>query len=260
MQVSHIAASLQTPALARLAQFVQHHREQWSEAEEAPDLERFEHELHAHIMAVERDLLVEELSRYDVTADEVTIDGMAYRQSLASTETYVSAAGPVTVTRHLYCPAGRSSKSVCPLELRAGIVGGLWTPRAARQGAFVMAHLTPREGAALFVELGGMQPSRSTLDRLPKTLSACWEAKRADWEATLRASETVPQEAAVVAVSLDGVMTPMTPEAAEAAPEQGAPASLPPRHYREGSSPYFPVKRLGCGRGTAAGVGLMFKV
>lgn len=240
MQVSHIAANLQTPALARLAQFIRHHREQWSEEAEAPDLERFEHELHEHVMAVERDLLAEELSRYDVIADEVMIDGRAYRQSLESTETYVSAAGPVRVSRHLYRPAGRSSKSVCPLELRAGIVGGLWTPRAARQGAFVIAHLTPREGAALFGERGGMQPSCSTLDRLPKTLSACWEAKREDWETILRASETVPPEATVLAVSLDGVMTPMTPEAAETAPQQGkagqgATASSPPRHYREAS-------------------------
>ncbi len=240
MQVSHITDGLQTPALSRLAQFIRRHRSQWQQAAEPPNLERFERELHDHVMAVERDLLAEELSRYDVTADEVTIDGSPYRQSLESPETYLSAAGPVTVTRHLYRPAGRSTKSVCPLELRAGIVGGLWTPRAARQGAFVRAHLTPREGAALFGELGGMQPSRSTLDRLPKTLSACWEAQRVDWEATLRAPETVPQEAVVLAVSLDGVMTPMTTGAPEeesgpAAPEPAASAASPPRHYREAS-------------------------
>jgi hypothetical protein len=166
MQVSHITDGLQPPALWRLAQFIRQRRGQWPQAAEPPDLERFEHELHAHIMAVERDLLADELSRYDVTADEVTIDAIPYRRSLESTETYLSAAGPVSVTRHLYRPAGRSTKSVCPLEVRAGIVGGLWPPRAARQGAFVMAHLTSREGAALFAELGGLQPSRSTLDRM----------------------------------------------------------------------------------------------
>jgi hypothetical protein len=46
-----------------------------------------------------------------------------------------------------------------------------------------MAHLTPREGATLFAALGGMQPSARTLDRLPKTVSARWEAKRERWEA-----------------------------------------------------------------------------
>jgi hypothetical protein len=233
VQVSHIPDVLQTPALWRLAQFIRQHRQQWQQAEEAPDLERFEQELHDHVMAVERDVLADELSRYDVTADEVTVDGIPYRRSLESTETYLSAAGPVTVPRHLYRPAGRSSKSLCPLELRAGIVGGLWTPRAARQGAFVMAHLTPREGAALFAELGGMQPSVSTLDRLPQVLSTRWEAKRAAWDDALRSGETVPEAAAVLAVSLDGVMTPMTTPAPEAEPEPAAAASATTRNYRE---------------------------
>jgi hypothetical protein len=243
MQVSHISDVLQTPALGRLAQFIRQHRHLWHQAEEAPDLERFEQALHDHVMALERDVLADALSRYDVTADEVTVDDVAYHRSLESTETYVSAAGPVTVTRHLYRPAGRGTKSICPLELRAGIVGGLWTPRAARQGAFVMAHLTPREGEALFTELGGMAPSASTLDRLPKVLSARWEAKRDGWEEVLRTNETVPEEAVVLAVSLDGVMTPMaaaTPEeeakpaaAKLAAVTQPAAESSASRHYRE---------------------------
>lgn len=246
MQVSHITDVLQTPALWRLAQFIRHHREQWQPAEEPPDLERFEQELHDHVLAVERDVLADELSRYDVAADEVTVDGIPYHRSLESTETYLSAAGPVTVTRHLYRPAGHHTKSICPLEWRAGIVGGLWTPRAARQGAFVMAHLTPREGATLFAELGGMQPSRSTLDRLPKTLSARWETKRVGWEDALRARETVPEEAAVLAVSLDGVMTPMLSGVSDEAlvpatsapheePVPAASASSAPRNYREAS-------------------------
>ena len=58
MQVSHITDVLQTPALWRLAQFIRQHREQWPPAEETPDLERFEHELHDHVLAVERDVLV----------------------------------------------------------------------------------------------------------------------------------------------------------------------------------------------------------
>jgi len=54
-----------------------------------------------------------------------------------------------------------------------------------------------------------MCPSRSTLDRLPKELSARWERHREAWEAALREMETIPHEAAVLAVSLDGVMAPM---------------------------------------------------
>ena len=58
-----------------------------------------------------------------------------------------------------------------PLELRAGIIGGCWTPLAAHQASYLVAHLTPREAAAVPHELGNMNPSASSLDRLPKQLN-----------------------------------------------------------------------------------------
>ncbi len=54
-----------------------------------------------------------------------------------------------------------------------------------------------------------MKPSKSSLDRLPKLLSARWEPEREEAEALLRADETVPAEAKTVSVSLDGVLVPM---------------------------------------------------
>lgn len=95
-----------------------------------------------------------------------------------------------------------------------------------------------------------MQPSRSTLDRLPKTLSTHWEAHREAWEETLRASERVPMAAAVLTVSLDGVMAPMASGSEDEASEGATAASAPPgpeapeavasassgnRYYREAS-------------------------
>ena len=58
--------------------------------------------------------------------------------------------------------------------------------------------------------LGNMTPSKSSLDRLPKALSARWEAQRPQFEARVR-EETleVADTACTVAVSLDGVMAPM---------------------------------------------------
>ena len=163
MEFCHENSILRSPAMERLGQFVQEWRAQW--ADNPPDFERFERELHEQVMAVERELLAEELARYDVTAEQIEVEGVVYRQALTSSETYLSAAGPITLPRHLYRPSGRGSRSICPLELRAGIIRGYWTPRAARQAAFVMAQLTPGDSEALFDELGGMQPSRSNLDR-----------------------------------------------------------------------------------------------
>lgn len=193
-------------ALDRLQAFLARRR---SSSEVADDLEGFERELHEYFMAAEREVLAEELARLDVDLPAVTIAGRLCRRVVRCEETYVSAAGPVRVMRALYRGGQAEERTLCPLELRAGIVEGRWTPLAARQVAFVVAHLTPQEGEDLFRELGNMRPSKSSLDRLPKQLGACWEAERTRFEAMLRAQETVPLEAVTVAISLDGVMVPM---------------------------------------------------
>jgi hypothetical protein len=95
------------------------------------------------------------------------------------------------------------------MELRAGIIEGRWTPMAARQATWVVAHLTPQEGEELFGMMGGMAPSKSSLDRLPKQLSERWEKDRADFEQALRRTEKIPRGTVTMAVSLDGVMLPM---------------------------------------------------
>ena len=235
MELCHTDSVLPSQAIQRLGQFIREHRQQWTSS--APDFERFERDLHEMVMAVECELIGEELARYDVTADEIEVGGILYRPALTSPEVYLSAAGPVKVTRHLYRPAGRSSKSICPLELRAGIIAGHFTPRAARQAAFVMVHLTPGESEALFDELGAMHPSRSSLDRLPKVLSDHWEQQRPGWEAAIRAQETVPAEATVIAISVDGVMAPMK------GPGRSAKRDLPGKH----ASGPAGNKEVGCG-------------
>jgi hypothetical protein len=94
----------------------------------------------------------------------VMVDGQEWRQCLANQpKTYLSASGPITVSRHLYRPAG-GGKSICPLELRAGIIGGLHTPVLARQVAFLMGHMTSDETSQVFTELGIEGPSSSTCD------------------------------------------------------------------------------------------------
>ena len=62
--------------------------------------------------------------------------------------------------------------------------------------AMLTAHLVPRERNALEGSL-----------RLPKALSARWEAQRPQFEARVR--EETLEVACTVAVSLDGVMAPM---------------------------------------------------
>jgi hypothetical protein len=171
------------------------------------DFERFEREVHALFNAAEREVLAEELARLDVDLPHVDIGGVCHHRVLRSTETYLSAVGPLTVERTLY-RAGRAP-AVVPLELRAGIVEGQWTALAARQAAYLVAHVTPQEAAGVLAELGNMTPSKSSLDRLPKRLSTRWEAEREGFEARLREALVVPEGAVPAAASLDGVLVPM---------------------------------------------------
>jgi len=240
MESCHTDSFLHSPAVQRLAVFVQAQGEQWAAQDEmtdAPALERFEQELHTLVMALESELVGEELSRYDVTVKEIEVDGKVYRRSVRLPESYLTAAGCVTVERNLYEPVAAKGKSISPMELRSGIIAGYFTPRAARQGAYAMAHLTPGESEAMFGELGNMQPSRSSLDRLPKVLLPHWEAQRVTWEAQLRQTETVPTAAQVLALSVDGVMAPMR------GADKREQAQLPGKHA-SGPAGY---KEVGCG-------------
>ena len=170
--------------------------------------EAFEVELGQAVRGLENELKAADLARYDVDVDVVLVDGREWRKCLEQQpKTYLSSSGPVTVSRTLYRPA-EGGKSICPLELRAGIMAGLYTPVLARQVAYLMGQMTSNETSMLVKELGIVGPSSSSCDRLPKVLSAVWEEHREAWEDALRQQEVVPGEASVVAVSLDGVMVP----------------------------------------------------
>jgi hypothetical protein len=65
------------------------------------NFEDFESELHSLFMQAEREVLAEELERLDVNRPQLLIEGQRYHRVLRSSETYNSAAGPVTVMRTL---------------------------------------------------------------------------------------------------------------------------------------------------------------
>ena len=72
-------------------------------------MECFERELHEYVAAVEREVLAEELARLEVDLPAVTIEGEVYRQVVRCEESYVSAAGPVRVTRSCIDAWGKGS-------------------------------------------------------------------------------------------------------------------------------------------------------
>jgi len=195
------------PAMDKLHRFLEERRKA---GKPASSFEQFEEELHRLVSEVECDAVGEELERHDVDAPLVEIEGVPHRRVVRCEETYFSPAGPVRVERSLYATRrSPGEEASCPLELRAGIVEGRWTPRAAKQALWFVANLTPGAVEELYQRLGGLMPSKTALDRLPKKVSSRWEEERGRFEAGLREKDQVPPEAVVVGVSLDGVMVPM---------------------------------------------------
>lgn len=195
-----------SPAFDELRKFV---LEAAKAAGGGDNFEDFERELHRRVMALEADLVGQQLARYEVNAPEIEVNGQIYRQKMQSAQEYCGLSGTFVLKRNLFVPREGGGRAVCPLELNAGVVEGVWTPLAARIMARAVAATTPREAEELFKELGGMEPSSSSLDRLPKRLSEKWEEKRELIEDELRSEELIPAAAVAVGVSLDGVQVPM---------------------------------------------------
>lgn len=234
MPASQTSSSPASPALRRLDEFLAARHS----SEAVADFQTFEEELHRLVMEVEREVLAEELARYDIDVPAIKVEGVHHRQVVRCEGVYVSRAGEIRVLRSLYRAAGEA-RSICPLELRAGIIEGYWTPLAAMLAVWCVAHLTAQEAEELLRRVGGMAPSRSSLDRLPKLLSEQWEAQRTRFEESLQVVESVPEAAVTVGVSLDGVMVPMkggNRQQKRAAARARGKQTRGPAGYREASS------------------------
>ena len=199
--------------------------------------EEVETELHKQMVELQRDLTAEIIAAHDVDAPLIELAGKVHRRVLRSAQTYMTAAGPVTAERWLYREHDDDSQpSVSPVERRLGIID-FWTPKAAKQALWVVAQMTPQKAAETFEQIGSMEPSKSSLDRLPKQLSEVWEASREEHEAALRDALLVPEGAVSVAVSIDGVLAPIDggnrPEDVRDAAAREGRISKGPAGYRE---------------------------
>lgn len=170
----------------------------------------FEKELHARLMKAEREIVGDVMAASDVDADAIEIEGRVHRRVLRSAQTYMTAAGPVTVERWLYKDRrDPTAHALAALDRKLGILEGFWTTRAAEQASWVVTQMTPQKAEDLFERVGNMAPSKSSLDRLPRALGERWEAKREAYEQVLREAIVVPDGATSVAVSIDGVLAPV---------------------------------------------------
>lgn len=166
--------------------------------------------------------LSDALHHYDINCDIVEVEEQTYRRKHKAPKTYQTALGPVTLERHMYAnrKLDGDGRSICPLELQTGIIEGYWTPMAAKHAMWGLSHLTAQEVEDMLLQFGKMNPSRSSLARLPKAIHQQWEAQTIAYHGELIAEERIPSNAVSFAASLDGVMIGMKPEKTADNPSQ----------------------------------------
>jgi len=208
LQASEIEPSFHKRVLDGVRRFLEDHAMAGKTG--AREFYEFEKTLHARLMEAEREIIGSVMSASDVDADAVEIEGRVHRRVLRSAQTYMTAAGPVSIERWLYKDrSDPTAHALAALDLRLGIVEGFWTTRAAEQASWIVTQMTPQKAEDLLARVGNMEPSKSSLDRLPKALGERWEAEREKYEQVLRKAIVVPEETHSVAVSIDGVLAPI---------------------------------------------------
>lgn len=204
----------------------------------ARDFYEFEKTLHERLRQAEREIVADVMAASDVDADAIEIEGRVHRRVLKGSQTYMTAVGEVIVERWLYKDRrDPTAHALAAMDLKLGIVEGFWTQRAAEQASWVVTQMTPGKAEELFGRVGNMDPSKSSLDRLPKALGERWEAEREKYEQVLREAIVIPEGTCSIAASIDGVLAPIeggkspTDIRAEAAAEGRL--SKGPAGYRE---------------------------
>ncbi len=192
--------------------------------------ESFEKQLSGALNRVGCSLLGAVIEELDERRDRLVLDGSIYHCSGPSRGKMMSSFGEVQYQRSQY--RRRHCEAVFPADERFGVIGGFWSPYAARLGSLSMALASAKDCEGLFREQGGMQPSATGLNHLVETLDFAWDVAQEKALDVIRQEEGVPKKAATVAVSIDGAMLGMRKE--KAAPDQGDPPR--PAGFREASS------------------------
>ena len=116
---THPHSAKPKPAMDELMAFIDERR---NAKGPVTSLEEFERETRRRFAAAEAQLIGEELGRFDLDVPVVVINGMSHRQVLRCEQTYMTAAGPVSVERSLYSTRGEEERAVAVMELQAGVV------------------------------------------------------------------------------------------------------------------------------------------
>ena len=159
------------------------------------------------LMSFACQLLAVLLSMYDIGAKYVRFGGEIWRRGTKKrAKNYHSIWGKTRVERWTYLRCGeRGGEQLVPLEHRAGLVDGSWTPQCAEAMARLVQSVPPREAAENVEPLGVLPYSRSSFERVALSCGQQWEDNREQLEDELIEMVEIPEDAAGISVAYDRV-------------------------------------------------------
>jgi hypothetical protein len=205
--------SIQVPAALapHLQRIVEHLDAFCNPGPDEPDFALGEQELMRRVAAFEITGVGLMLASLDPVAPRIEVGGRTYRRLNQRAEsTYVGLRSEVVVNRGLYRQEGvRNGPTVVPLDLRAGIVDGRYTPAAAEGLARIAQTVPSREAEPMCASLGVLPISRSAHFRVGVSVGERWEALRDEVEPRLVDQMELPEKATALSVSVDRISLPM---------------------------------------------------
>ena len=190
----------------------------------------FERGVSAALNKMGRAVMGAAIEAVDPSEDQLLLDDMLHYRVGPSRGRMMTSFGAVEFSRSRF--RRRKLESVFPAEARFGLLAGFWTPLAAEQGTLALSLLPMEDGRAVLHRLGGMEVSGTALNHLLATSDAAWDVLRDGALKQAREAEGVPEDAALLVVSMDGTMIGMRKGKAPPGQEDGA----RPAGYREASS------------------------
>lgn len=185
-------------------------RRQEAKTQTSIDYAQVEREVAQGAAAVERACHATMLSALDIDAAEVIVGGKRYRRVHRCVGSYYTMAGPVSLERTLYRPAGmRNAATVDAISLRAGVVGDGWLPMVAATMAWECQRAPSREAEAASERWQRLPYSRCAFERVAHLVGEQYGKKREEVERILVDEMAIPEATHSISVSLDRVSIPM---------------------------------------------------
>jgi hypothetical protein len=151
------------------------------------------------------------LGALDPSDERVEVAGVSYRRlHQPSAESYLSLRGTVRVNRALYRQEGvRNGPTVVPMELRAGIVEGRYTPAAARLAGVLAQEMPSRSTELVCRTAGVLGHGRASQFRVGVDLGQRWEEIHEAAETALIEQMEIPACVVSASVAVDRVSLAM---------------------------------------------------